>query len=476
HPGYTLPSRTHFTKLMEQKYDTSLVKVKDALKATENKIALTTDVWTSVATEAYLRITCHFISDDWELTSFCLRPTTMPLEERHTGPNIAAWIEQAVDTFEIPTSKIVAVVHDNDSNVVLTANLQEKNCTGHTLQLVINHAPKNPQISKALGASRSLVDHFKRSGLAASNLKLKQKQMGTPEQELLQRLGLIFRFSTLYLLLDEHLLNECPQNPATQRGKQYLDLKSDQWTLLEELAQALQAFECATVYLSGESYVTVSALPPLVKGLLKSTHTSYETTPVQAFHGAASKETTARWSGEVTFTDDKQSKQIIAAALHPRFLKLKFLTPEERFSFQNKVHALALQHMDRNTGNQDATASAEKGSPNRRTVSVLDSLLGSDSTDSDNSEEDAHNQKIRNEVLMYFGEQPLSKTESPLSWWKSNEARFPALASLAKSFLCIPATSTSSERLFSAAGNIASKKRASLTPEKVKVRVFLVHV
>uniref|UniRef100_G3NAN5 HAT C-terminal dimerisation domain-containing protein n=1 Tax=Gasterosteus aculeatus TaxID=69293 RepID=G3NAN5_GASAC len=410
---------------------TSLAKVKDALKATENKIALTTDAWTSVATEAYLGITCHFISDGWELTSFCL--TTMPLEERHTGPNIAAWVEQAVERFEIPTSKIVAVVHDNGSNVVLAANiLQEKNgrvsvcCAGHTLQLVINHALKNPQISKALGASRSLVEHFKRSELAASDLKLKQKQMGTPE------------------------------DPATQRGKQYLDLKSDQWTLLEELAQDLQAFECATVYLSGESYVTVSALPPLVKGLLKSTHTS-----------SASEETTARWSGEVTFTDDKQSKQIIAAALDPRFLQVKFLTPEERFSVQNKVQALALQHMDRSTGNQDATASAEKGSPNRRTVSVLDSLLGSDSTDSDNddSEEDAHNQKIRDEVLMYFGEQPLSKTESLLSWWKW----FPALASLAKSFLCIPATSTPSERLFSAAGNIASKKRASLSPEHVNM-------
>ena len=127
------------------------------------------------------------------------------------------------------------------------------------------------------------------------------------------------------------------------------------------------------------------------------------------------------------------------------------------------------------SGNQDATASDDKGTPNGRTVSVLDSLLGSDSTDGDNdiNEEDAHKQMISNEVLMYFGEQPLSKTESPLSWWKLNEARLPALASLAKSFLCISATSTPSERLFPAAGDIASKRRASLTPEHVNMLTFL---
>ena len=47
----------------------------------------------------------------------------------------------------------------------------------------------------------------------------------------------------------------------------------------------------------------------------------------------------------------------------------------------------------------------------------MDSLFGSDSADSDNdnNEEDAQNQMISNEVLMYFGEQPLSKTERDLS-------------------------------------------------------------
>lgn len=74
---------------------------------------------------------------------------------------------------------------------------------------------------------------------------------------------------------------------------------------------------------------------------------------------------------------------------------------------------------------------------------------------------------------MYFGERPLSKRENPLSWWENNAARYPHLAQLAKTLLCVPATSTPSERLFSAAGNIASKKRASLSPDHVDMLTFL---
>lgn len=62
-----------------------------------------------------------------------------------------------MEMFEILTRKIMAVVHDNGSNIGLAANnLQEKPrwisayYAGHTLQLVVNHALKQPQISKQL--------------------------------------------------------------------------------------------------------------------------------------------------------------------------------------------------------------------------------------------------------------------------------------------------------------------------------------
>lgn len=99
------------------------------------------------------------------MESICL--TTMPLQDRHTSSNIAEWLEEVAARFEIPPSKIIAIVHDNGVNLMAAANiLEEKHgwssvcCTGHTLQLVINSALKHPSIEKAIGAARCLVEHF----------------------------------------------------------------------------------------------------------------------------------------------------------------------------------------------------------------------------------------------------------------------------------------------------------------------------
>jgi hypothetical protein len=54
--------------------------------------------------------------------------------------------------------------------------------------------------------------------------------------------------------------------------------------------------------------------------------------------------------------------------------------------------------------------------------------------------------------------------EEPLQFWKRNARRFPVLAAMARDYLAAPASSASSERLFSAAGNFLTPKRNRLSP------------
>ncbi|KAL3847414.1 hypothetical protein ACJMK2_018326 [Sinanodonta woodiana] len=58
-------------------------------------------------------------------------------------------------------------------------------------------------------------------------------------------------------------------------------------------------------------------------------------------------------------------------------------------------------------------------------------------------------------------------------WWKNHEQRFPRLAKLAESLLCIPSTSVPSERVFSTAGDMVNAQCSALKPNHVDALIFL---
>lgn len=80
---------------------------------------------------------------------------------------------------------------------------------------------------------------------------------------------------------------------------------------------------------------------------------------------------------------------------------------------------------------------------------------------------------IELELSMYLQAPGRDSETNPLEWWKQNEMNFPLVARLTKKYLCIPATSSSSERAFSASGNIITCKRSCLKPNTVDELVFL---
>ena len=69
-PGYTVPSRKHFTKLLRHKHSLSKEKLCSKFEETDS-IALTTDIWTSAATEAYITVTAHYIEIATKLKQIC---------------------------------------------------------------------------------------------------------------------------------------------------------------------------------------------------------------------------------------------------------------------------------------------------------------------------------------------------------------------------------------------------------------------
>lgn len=48
------------------------------------------------------------------------------------------------------------------------------------------------------------------------------------------------------------------ESDITDTGKRYLDLKADDWIMLEALKAVLQPFKAATQFLNGDLYVPLS--------------------------------------------------------------------------------------------------------------------------------------------------------------------------------------------------------------------------
>jgi hypothetical protein len=69
--------------------------------------------------------------------------------------------------------------------------------------------------------------------------------------------------------------------------------------------------------------------------------------------------------------------------------------------------------------------------------------------------------------------QKISLEEDPLFWWNQKKVILPNLAIQARVYLAIPATSVPSERLFSSAGNVFTKKRNRLSQNNLHNILFL---
>uniref|UniRef100_H3A5U7 HAT C-terminal dimerisation domain-containing protein n=1 Tax=Latimeria chalumnae TaxID=7897 RepID=H3A5U7_LATCH len=486
-PGYQLPSRTFFTQMVEKKYLVTMQHIKAELKTSE-KIALISDTWTSLATEAYMSVTARFITD-WQLKSINL--ATKPLSERHTGENIVTFTEQVLENFELEPSCIYALVCDNGANMVAAARkLKEKyswasiRCAGHTIQLVVNSALKVTTINRAVGAARCLVEHFYISEAASSALKTKQQQMAVPQHSLKQDVSTQWN-STLHMvtrLLEQRWLVIAVLSDLTMTAK------SNQWSLLEEVKQLLEPFEVAPTYISGEKYVSLSTVPSLINALRKEMQPDAEDSPSTVnFKTVALEQMNNRWKFQNNHhhpsTASTENAIVVAVALDPRFWKLTFLNKNSTSAtLSNTLSRMEVTesgqpkptHKNAGSGTGSGKSSGEEERPVSAAIkqAVIDKMFSFEESSSEDSDEEQLS-CVQKEAMQNFSEKPSSRDIDPLAWWKTNQERFPHLSKLARTFLPLPATSIPSERLFSVAGTIASRKWAILTPQHVDILVFL---
>ena len=181
-PGYKVPSAVHITSCLHERYSQVKGVVMEYLQSA-SYIALTSDVWTSLATQSYISATAHFVTSEWELNSCVLQ--TLHFPESHTGVHVSEKLKEICSNFSVSYDKVVAVVHDHGSTVPFIYN--------STFTCVYTHgttqylASKNPwfAVENFFSTRRAVASRmtFHDTSLGISTTRVISTRRGFPRNE-----------------------------------------------------------------------------------------------------------------------------------------------------------------------------------------------------------------------------------------------------------------------------------------------------
>ncbi|KAM3867722.1 E3 SUMO-protein ligase ZBED1-like [Diretmus argenteus] len=459
-PQYEMPSRDTVTKRIEKHYKVKKEELHVKL-ARADKLALTTDCWTALTTESYITVTSHFIDADWDLQSNVLVTESLPVW--HTAENLSEKLTSGVESWGL-TSRILACVHDNASNIVAANSATSVPwgsvpCYAHTLQLAINDG-FSVYLSRVIAAAGRLVKHFHHSHPATMALGAKQEQMSLAKHALIQSTKT--RWNSVCDMF-ERLVEQrwavtavlSDRTVTKLQDARTLELQDEHWNIMTEILPVLTTLKCATTVLSDEKDVSISNIYPITFGLLEIHLLRKEDDSRRVCEFKSEVRASLKRRLQVDSAGVTSLPPVIASMLDPRHKHLLFLSPGVKENVKVELLELASSVGVPTDDREPAAASASEMEQAPRPAAVasasaprareaqprqnaMELLLGEKYLDPVHVEGEAEK-----EVEHFLREVCPSLEVNPLRWWKENERRYPRLATLARGYLAIPGSVSS---------------------------------
>ncbi|XP_038161489.1 E3 SUMO-protein ligase ZBED1-like [Cyprinodon tularosa] len=420
-----------------------------------------------------MSLTVHFVNANFELKSRCLQTAYFPTDD--TGENIAIGLKECLANWDLKEEAQTCITTDNATNMVKAMELNQwtrLQCFGHRLHLAIENAVKDDQrIKRATGLCKQLVAVFSHSWKKKATLKQAQEDLNLPQQSMVTECPT--RWGSRQKMI-ERVLGQSKalcQVLSEDRKTRHLVPTWQDTDVLESVNNALGPLQEFTDALSFEDYVSVSYLKPVLHLLRTATLavTDQDTDLTKEIKSKALHYIEEKYSDPAT-----QELLDIASFLDPRF-KTNYISEEnvqfmkDRVKMEMEQLALKEQRACVKTHPMPLSTEEEPPSTSTKRKRSLGSFFKAVPASSTMQLEDT----IKAELDNYLITPSIDGEQDPLAWWRVHNVNFPWLSRLARKYLCIPATSAPSERLFSASGNIVTCQRASLKPARVDMLVFL---
>ncbi|XP_021004027.1 zinc finger BED domain-containing protein 4-like [Parasteatoda tepidariorum] len=467
-PNYNLPNRKTISGTwLPAKFEECSYIIHEKMKDVDS-MCLTIDSWTSRNNESYLAVTGHFIDIDFDLKTVLLG--CKKYDDSHTASHLAMRIKDLTDAFNV-SNKILVCVTDNATNMknAVTVELKLKHfpCLAHTLNLIVRDALK--LLHELIEKIKSVVAFFKRSTTCNEKLLNYQKNNGIEQPKKLIQ-DVVTRWNSTFYMLERYvLLKDAIKTTIVLINKDLPILSENEWLICEEVVEVLRPFEEITRELSGEKYVTASKIPVIVKGLI-SVCNKLSMKSIQPITQDILKHLNTGLTSRLGRVQLNETVTI-CSILDPRYKTLALETTSAEFMKKRLIEFVASEVKKKMLSQEINMPPSELSAqePSKR-MSAWDDF---DSIVSTQKPQGTALSAATVEVNRYLDASYLPRTMNPLLWWKENYHLFPTIAKIAKTKLCMVATSVPCERIFSKAGYVVNDRRARLNSKHVERILFV---
>lgn len=341
---------------------------------------------------------------------------------------------------------------------------------GLSLLSLTENAMKDTRIDRAIGVCIKVVSAYSFSWKKQRDMAAVQADLGLPSHQLISESPT--RWGSRQHMIERILEQEkaIGQVLGSDRKTRHLVPIWQDVDVLESVNNAIKPLQTFTDALSGETYVSIPYLKPVLhlfsNSLLKSEEGETELT--KKINSNIVEYLNSRYSDPAT--DELLD---MASLVDPRF-RTTYISHDkvDRPKEKAVTDLLSMSSQPENRENPEigqGTLTQGDAQPVLKKKKTFGSFFQKPLATVQMCEED----KIRAELSAYLLSPDIDPDTDPLQWWKVHDTNFPRLSKLARKYLSIPATSAPSERVFSTGGNIVTCHRACLKPESVDRLVFL---
>eukprot|EP00742_Colponemidia_sp_Colp-10_P007348 GILJ01007909.1.p1 GENE.GILJ01007909.1~~GILJ01007909.1.p1 ORF type:complete len:722 (+),score=70.35 GILJ01007909.1:25-2190(+) len=511
---YVPPAYSTIRSMLREAFQYTKSVLLPSFLSTAKYVSFTTDLWTALDHKGqFLSVTLHWLTPEFEMRDIEL---IAKLPYPHTANHVADKLEQIINDDYECGQKIVAAASDNAASMISALekfDIIRVPCVVHTMNLIAKSILKVPGMIELEQRVRALTNFIRESDKRRQLFRECQLLLGMKTaKDLISDSPT--RFNSFYLLLSRLLevkdtfgvmklrlismrdtsLNEADTHlckaaeaRAWLHELERVELSETEWSIAVQVRRLLEPVCDTSTYLGASKYPTLSAVLPALHSLKEYISEMAIGHPtVVEVRDAILTSLANRW-------DSLAVAALRPSVLDPRFKDLDFIeSARSRTQAEDSIQSEYNRRKERdaqrlrtvngqdgrppeNAANDDPVNDDTDERANKRSAQSQEPTTFSlfQRRERRNAPVLIGNRDPNDEWAAYKLIHPVTHTTDVLRWWRERKHVFPILSDLALKYLAVPASAVPSERLFSAAGNLITKKRTKLAPDTVEEELFL---